>query len=184
MGEMIARRAGFDTWPLSLVKDPSRIEFVVKYNGYTMTIDWAVASGFWLRPTSRWQLPSSLPKKIKNQQPQCAAHGKEMACRQISRVYKNPASLLTSFFFFLNILPLSSYRYTDLPLVLPILRLPSRLTHIPTSLLSYPFFQLPFNLHILLSLTPDPQDGAQEDATQAVSSRGAPTDARTSGRKC
>jgi hypothetical protein len=160
MDGMIARRSGFDTWPFSLVKDPSRIEFVVKHNGYTMTFDWVVASGFWLRPTRRWQLPSTLPEKSAT-----TMH----RTRKGDGLQTNIASLQEPrepyyfFFFLLLVLPLSSYPYTDLPLVLP-------------------FLQLPFNLHILLSLIPHPQYGAQENATQAVSRRGAPTDARTSGR--
>jgi len=37
MGELIATGDGFDIWRLSLARSPSKVEFVVKNNGYTVT---------------------------------------------------------------------------------------------------------------------------------------------------
>lgn len=48
VGELIARSDAIDIGGLSLVREPLRIEFVVKYNGYTVTsTGWLLlASGF------------------------------------------------------------------------------------------------------------------------------------------
>lgn len=72
MGGLIARWDAIDIGGLSLVREPLRIEFVVKYNGYTVTsTGWLLlASGF--APRDDCNCLPTLPK-LEYQQPHCAA---------------------------------------------------------------------------------------------------------------
>jgi hypothetical protein len=118
---------------MSLVKDLSKTKFAVKYNGYTVTSTGRLllASGFAPREDGNclklYQRKSATTMRRTR---------KGYGLQTTMRLYKTPASLLTSFFLSL-VLPLSSYYpYTDFPVVLPIPRLPSCLTHLAASLQS------------------------------------------------